>query len=299
MYGTPTVEVRKNGPLEQLLAKVHPAHKLAKRPSISYLSLYIRRITACHQKFQDMIRDSSFLVLLLVAGAACLETGVDISSSNGGEIEQLRRPNNRGDMHRRLGKKGSSSDEEETTVPTTSPMPTPAPSTSEPTLLTEQEKDSSSGKKSSSKSGKKSSSKSGKKSSKSGKKGSDEERATEPPTLAPTTEQPSLYPTATAYPTISEYPTISNPPSLMPTMDDFDTTLDLDSVGAQYQPAFENAAARWDTIIVGDVPDITVDQAERDDTMCDKLPDEIDDIYICAKIAPNDGPGMILGYVVL
>ena len=233
-----------------------------------------------------MIRDYTFLLLLLVAGVSCLETGVDISSTNGGSVEKLRRPNYRGSANRRLGKKGSSSEEYGSEAPTfLTEDGTEAPS-EEADLPTSSSSKSGKGGKggSSPKSGKKSGKKRGKKS---GKKGSgDEEMA---PTVAPTTAPSTAAPSSSFFPTITALPTASDYPSMVPTLDDFDTTLDLDNVPAQFQSAFFDAAERWDMVIVADVPDIDIDQATKDDTRCDKLPDQIDDIYICATVAPNDG----------
>ena len=117
---------------------------------------------------------------------------------------------------------------------------------------------------------------------------------TDPPTSIPTIS-PTKEPTAgteppTAAPTIAPTgtPTASTP-------EGFTTDLDLSKVAEEFQMAFIMAAARWDEVIVGDLEDIPVTQADKDASTCDNIPDVIDDVHICATIAPNDGVGNILG----
>ena len=67
---------------------------------------------------------------------------------------------------------------------------------------------------------------------------------------------------------------------------------------AQFRGAFTAAATRWDQIIIGDIPDTTVDAAFLGMTSCPQadLPAVIDDVYICATIEPDDGVGGRLGF---
>jgi hypothetical protein len=70
----------------------------------------------------------------------------------------------------------------------------------------------------------------------------------------------------------------------------------LTSMSPSRQAAFTNAAAKWETLIYGDVPDVSVNLAPG---MCGSnspaLHETIDDIVILATVDSIDGPGNILG----
>jgi len=71
--------------------------------------------------------------------------------------------------------------------------------------------------------------------------------------------------------------------------------LDLSSVPANFQSAFTGAAAKWGSVITGDLEDIPVDAATRKDSTCTNLPSVIDDVFICAFLTAIDGPQGVLG----
>jgi hypothetical protein len=56
-----------------------------------------------------------------------------------------------------------------------------------------------------------------------------------------------------------------------------------------------DAAARWSEIIVGDLPDKAVANPATISDSCNNVPDNIDDVYICASITVIDGVGGVLG----
>jgi hypothetical protein len=64
----------------------------------------------------------------------------------------------------------------------------------------------------------------------------------------------------------------------------------------QYRQAFVNAGARWSSVIVGNLEEVTITEAIRDDTACLNLPDVVNDVFICAKIEDVDGAGGVLGF---
>ena len=77
--------------------------------------------------------------------------------------------------------------------------------------------------------------------------------------------------------------------------EDFETTLDISGIDETFKQTFIDAATRWDSVIVGDLEDVDIDQQTKDDSACENLPDKVDDVFICAKIRPIDGRGGILG----
>jgi Leishmanolysin/Bacterial Ig-like domain (group 2) len=76
----------------------------------------------------------------------------------------------------------------------------------------------------------------------------------------------------------------------------FDITLNyLSTLTGTQQLAFENARDRWQTLIVGDLPDVNQD---LDADMCAANPTvngPFDDLTIFVTVEPIDGPGSILG----
>lgn len=122
------------------------------------------------------------------------------------------------------------------------------------------------------------------------------------PSAAPSTD--TAMPTVTASPTgtitptaaiVTAEPTSTSAPtgSPAPTSLGFEITLDLQSVPADCRPAFDEAANRWEEVIVGDLVDI--DTTGLVSNNCPNLPPIIDDVFICATIAPIDGVGGVLG----
>ncbi|GAX19817.1 hypothetical protein FisN_11Lh317 [Fistulifera solaris] len=125
------------------------------------------------------------------------------------------------------------------------------------------------------------------------------------------TAAPSLEPTSTVAPsppgTSEPSVALTDPPSVDNTspeptpvpISEFDTTLGLEQVPDRFQSSFIDAARIWDTVIVGDMPDLVVDSdvLNSPGLNCDPstLPDVIDDIFICASIIPIDGPFGVLG----
>ncbi len=72
----------------------------------------------------------------------------------------------------------------------------------------------------------------------------------------------------------------------------------LTAMTASQLAAFTNAAARWQTLIYGDVPDLFIDSIPAATCGANSpaiVRQTIDDVIIFATIAPIDGPGMVLG----
>jgi len=70
----------------------------------------------------------------------------------------------------------------------------------------------------------------------------------------------------------------------------------LTSMTANQRTAFLDAAARWSSIIVGNLPsDVVVSGPGECGSNSPAIDQEIDDVLIYATIAPIDGPGGILG----
>jgi hypothetical protein len=116
-----------------------------------------------------------------------------------------------------------------------------------------------------------------------------------PTTLAPT-RTPSSSPTAT--------PSLSSQPSLMPSItampvdsDSFNIELSIgDGVSADDAALFSKAVDRWESVIVGDLPDVQrseLDKAAPDGCAYPRL---IDDLFICAFLGILDGPGKVAGF---
>jgi len=66
-------------------------------------------------------------------------------------------------------------------------------------------------------------------------------------------------------------------------------------VTASQRAVFMDAAARWSSIVTGDVPDVELDIASIPGCSVPKLNARLDDLVIFARIEPIDGPGQILG----
>jgi len=78
----------------------------------------------------------------------------------------------------------------------------------------------------------------------------------------------------------------------------YEPTLDLDSLNPSYHYAFEEAADKWSSVIIGDLPDVVVDAEMAALSICSQLQEGqvIDDVDICATIGKIDGPDNILGF---
>jgi len=73
----------------------------------------------------------------------------------------------------------------------------------------------------------------------------------------------------------------------------YNIDLNLARVPPSYRKTFLDAAARWMSVIVGDVPD--VDGTKYQNRSVCNVPKKIDDIHICCQVVPMDGPGAVIG----
>ena len=115
------------------------------------------------------------------------------------------------------------------------------------------------------------------------------------PTDIPPTPSPTGIPTL---PSTSMAAT-TTAPSRAPKDVGFTTTLDLEGVPANFQAVFIQAAAIWDSIIVGDLADYPIYEEDRTnpELICDgdSLPKKIDDVFVCVSLPKIDGRRGILG----
>jgi hypothetical protein len=74
----------------------------------------------------------------------------------------------------------------------------------------------------------------------------------------------------------------------------YDITLQLINISDADQAIFRNATKRWESIVRGDISDVSVDKLTSLGNGC-VLPDTIDDLFICATYDEIDGPKGILG----
>jgi hypothetical protein len=124
-----------------------------------------------------------------------------------------------------------------------------------------------------------------------------------PPTAHPTTLKPTIAPTRspTATPTLSIRPSLVPSITAMPVdSNSFNVELNIgDGVSADDAALFFNAISRWESVIVGDLPD--VQRSELGKTAPDGCvyPRLIDDLYICAFVGIFDGPGNVAGFAPL
>jgi len=103
--------------------------------------------------------------------------------------------------------------------------------------------------------------------------------ASEGPSVA-ATENPSSVP--------SQQPSRAEPVAR------FNTNVDTTNVPDNLRGAFTDAQARWDSIIVEDLPDVTITPGSIECPGA-TIPEVIDDVFICATIQTIDGVGGILG----
>jgi hypothetical protein len=271
------------------------------------------------------------LLLAMATGSYGLQTSYDVSSSDVHQSGYVGRPVVQNARKIRVLKKGRKYNPKRTPQPTPS-SPTDSSSSGKgmsmagkagkfmATSKKNQKSKATSKKKEKSKATSKKKEKSmSKKSSKSSNTDSPTFAASSVPTVvsatpAPTTVQtgtqtvttsPTSAPTNTPQPTgttgspsvipsdiTSEFP--SDSPSESPA-EAFETTLELSQIAEAFQQAFINAAARWDTVIVGALDPVTVTQQILDTSECLNIPSIIDNVLICPTIEPIDGPNGILG----
>jgi hypothetical protein len=90
----------------------------------------------------------------------------------------------------------------------------------------------------------------------------------------------------------------SDSPSGSPApVSNFNLALDLVGVPESDRALFEVPRDRWQTVIVGDISDFPSASIPREPAMpgC-AFPTVIDDVYLCAGYATNDGPGGVLAF---
>ena len=110
--------------------------------------------------------------------------------------------------------------------------------------------------------------------------------ATAAPTKAPATAAPTKAP-ATAAPTKA-------PATVAPTLS-YNIDLDLFGIDASDSALFTNAKLRWESIIRGDLSDISTTGLAPPAAGC-AYPSVVDDLYICARFVPIDGPFNVVGF---
>lgn len=123
------------------------------------------------------------------------------------------------------------------------------------------------------------------------------------PTLAPSKSPnapPIQRPVAPPVPRPVAPPPVPRPVAPPPvSAGGFETTLNLENVADRFKSSFIAAATIWDSVIMGDMSDVVVDASvlNSPNLNCDSslLPGVIDDIFICATVAPIDGENGILG----
>lgn len=75
----------------------------------------------------------------------------------------------------------------------------------------------------------------------------------------------------------------------------YEITLEL-VVPTADKAIFEAAAAKWESVISGDLPELSRSELDDEAPSGCTYPRLIDDIYICGKFAPIDGPGNTAGF---
>jgi hypothetical protein len=120
------------------------------------------------------------------------------------------------------------------------------------------------------------------------------------PTKSPSrpTSSPIMFPVPSPTNAPIRPPTKSpSRPTSFPVTSSYDITLSL--IGSELSQSdvitFQTAANRWKQLVVGDVLDIRSSGYELPMSGC-TAPTVIDDLLICGKVAPIDGPSNVLGY---
>ena len=121
------------------------------------------------------------------------------------------------------------------------------------------------------------------------------------PTRAPSfTAAPALAPSLAVAPVVAPVAApIEVPPG--PDSESYEITIDLvgstSILSTSDKQAFADAAGRWESIIksgLADIPKSAIAEAPRF-TGCE-YPTIIDDVYLCVRVAKDDGVGGTLGY---
>jgi hypothetical protein len=84
-------------------------------------------------------------------------------------------------------------------------------------------------------------------------------------------------------------------PAPIPPQSNFNIYLDMVGIPTGDQTFFTNAAAKWQSIILGDLEDISSVGLTAPDQGC-TYPSVIDDLYICGSFGTIDGSYNVLGY---
>lgn len=103
---------------------------------------------------------------------------------------------------------------------------------------------------------------------------------TDPPTVAPSTETPTVAPTTDA-PSIAPTTATTSPPVELR----YDITQQL-LMPAEEQAVFEASAAKWESIVVGDISDFPSSGLSVPPKEGCTYPEVIDDIFICGVVEP-------------
>ena len=83
-------------------------------------------------------------------------------------------------------------------------------------------------------------------------------------------------------------------PASGPAVSGFQIETDL-VMDAAFEPAFQAAAARWQSIVTGDLSDESTDGLDPPRPGCTH-PAMVDDLYICGILEPIDGEGNQVGF---
>ena len=90
-------------------------------------------------------------------------------------------------------------------------------------------------------------------------------------------------------------PSPANPSPTTPVNSQYDISVSLVDIPSSDRSLFTDAAQRWESIIVGDLPNIARSGLRfRLSSGC-SAPVTIDDLYICARYSDIDGPRNVLG----
>jgi hypothetical protein len=118
------------------------------------------------------------------------------------------------------------------------------------------------------------------------------------PTKAPRapTKAPTKAPRApTKAPTKAPHAPTNAPRAPVAASDVYTIQLDLTGIPSTEDHAiFEQAQAKWESVITGDLPSYDI-RSLGTSTGCE-LPEEVDDMFICARYEDIDGLSNVLGY---
>ena len=78
--------------------------------------------------------------------------------------------------------------------------------------------------------------------------------------------------------------------------DIFEISLDLNGISDIESETFMNAVSKWQSVIVGDLPDVQFSQEMIDSSLCGNLPAKVDDLFVCAWYTDIDGVDGVLGW---